>query len=153
MAKRFTDTDKWKDDWFLSLPNDYRIVWQYCLDNCSHAGILKKNFKLLNFCCNTNLTEAKFNSIFSDRILCFERFFFIPKFLTFQYPKGLNSDKPAIVGVRNELKAQGMFLIVNQSLGNDYLTVKDKDKDKDTAPPPPEWHELKKKIKKIGEIK
>jgi len=27
MAKRFTDTDKWKDDWFISLSNDYKIIW------------------------------------------------------------------------------------------------------------------------------
>jgi hypothetical protein len=48
MSKRFTDTEKWKDDWFLSLSNDYRIVWQWLLDNCNHAGICKPSINLLN---------------------------------------------------------------------------------------------------------
>lgn len=131
MPRRFTDTEKWKDEWFLSLDNDSRIVWQYILDNCSHAGILKKNFKLLNFCCNTQHTEESFNKIFVDRVLDKDKFYFIPKFLTYQYPKGLNSNKPAIVSVRRELELVGFSTMITQSLGNDYPFIKDKDKDMD----------------------
>ena len=27
MAKRFTDTDKWKDEWYTELSNDYKVIW------------------------------------------------------------------------------------------------------------------------------
>jgi hypothetical protein len=131
MAKRFTDSDKWKDEWYLSLSNDHRIVWQYLLDNCTPAGRWKKNQKLLNFCCNTNITEDELKKVFNGRIIEKPDFFFIPKFIKFQYASGLGSNKPAIVSVRKELKEYNLLSIIKKSFGNDYLIVKDKDKDKD----------------------
>lgn len=131
MAKRFTDTDKWKDEWYGSLSNDYRIVWQYLLDNCSIAGIFKKDYRLLNFQCNTNLTEQQLFEIFEGRIVDCGKFIFIPKFLKFQYPKGLKSNKPAIVGVRAEIEKYNLNELIKKSLPNDYLIIKDKDKVKE----------------------
>lgn len=133
MAKRFTDTEKWKDEWWGSLSNDYRMIWLYLVDSCSIAGIWKKDFRGLNFNCNTQVMEAEFIKVFSSRLIDRGNFFFIPKFLLFQYPKGLNSDKPAIVSVRKEIESNNLSLIITQSLPNGFLTVKDKDKDKDTG--------------------
>ena len=48
MAKRFHDTEIWKEDWFLSLPLNYREFWFYILDSCDHAGIWKPNFLVAN---------------------------------------------------------------------------------------------------------
>lgn len=84
MSKRLTDTDKWKDEWFLSLSNDSRILWQYALDNCNHAGILEKSFNLMNFCCKTSVLEEQFKEIFRDKIIDCGKFFFIPNFIFFQ---------------------------------------------------------------------
>ena len=131
MAKRFTDTEKWQDEWFGSLPNDYRMVWLYLVDRCSIAGIWKKDFRGLNFNCNTSVTEEDLKKVFDGRLLDRGTFFFIPKFLLFQYPGGLNSDKPAIVSVRQQIELNNLFSIVQESLPNGFLTVKDKDKDKD----------------------
>ena len=89
---------------------------------------------MLNFCCGTDLTEKQFNGVFKERIKDFGSYYFIVKFLKFQYPKGLNSEKPAIIGVKNELFSLNnalVFDVIKESLGNDYLIVKDKDKDKD----------------------
>ena len=135
MAKRFTDTEKWKDEWYLSLSNDNRIIWQYLLDNCSIAGIMKKNFKLLNFCCNVNVGEKELLEIFDGRLIDCGDFYFIPKFLIFQYPNGLDSNKPAVISVKNELKIKGLlknyYRMINKPLHNDYQIIKDKDKDID----------------------
>ena len=131
MAKRFTDTDKWKDEWYLELSKDNKLVWSYLCDNCTNAGRWKKSFKHLNFCCDTSLSEKDIKEIFNSRIVDCEAYFFIPKFLKFQYPKGLNSDKPAIIAVRNEVLDYNLISIVKKQLGNDYLIIKDKDKDKD----------------------
>lgn len=131
MAKRFTDTEKWKDDWFLSLSNDQRAIWQYLCDNCTIAGIFKKNFVMLNLCCKTQIDGDGLQNLFDKHLIDCGSFFFIPKFLKFQYPKGLNSDKPAIVSIRYELYSYGVDFIIRKLFGNDYLTIKDKDKDKD----------------------
>lgn len=126
MAKRFTDSEKWKNEWFLSLPNDYKIIWIYLLDNCSIAGILKKNFKILNFCCETvGIDGSKLMEIFKDRVLDYGDFYFIPKFLLFQNPTGLNSDKPAVISIRKELKLNGLSDKVRELFGNDYLMIED----------------------------
>ncbi len=130
MAKRFTDTEKWQDEWWGSLPNDYRMIWLYLVDRCSIAGIWKKDFRGLNFNCNSNVTEEDFKKVFNGRLIDKGTFFFIPKFLLFQYPTGLNSDKPAIVSVRDQIYLNNLYQTIQESLPNGFLTIKDKDKDK-----------------------
>jgi len=131
MAKRFTDTEKWRDEWWGSLPNDYRMIWLYLVDSCSIAGIWKKDFRGLNFNCNTAITESDFLKAFGDRLMDRGNYFFIPKFLSFQYPKGLNNNKPAILSVVKELNQNNLYQTVSELFGNDYLIIKDKDKVKD----------------------
>jgi hypothetical protein len=133
MAKRFTDTDKWKDEWWGSLPNDYRMIWLYLIDSCSIAGIWKKDFRGLNFNCNTNIDEKQFLEIFGTRLIDRGNFFFIPKFLRFQCPKGLNSNKPAILSIVKEIEQNNLTQTIIESLGNDFLIIKGKDKGKGTG--------------------
>jgi len=129
MAKRLTDTEKWKDDWYLSLTNDYRTIGRLILITFTHAGILKKNLKMLNFCCNTNINEEGLSSLFNGRLIDRGEYYFIPKFLKFQY-ENLNSERPVIVSVRKALESRGLSSIINKSFGNDYLIIKSKSKDK-----------------------
>jgi len=141
MSKRFTDTEKWKDDWFLSLSNDYRIIWQWLLDNCNHAGICKPSINLLNMMCNTKISDEVLFEVFKDRLLNFKTFWFIPKFLKFQYGS-LNTKKPAVISVVKELIKHNLIHLIDEvidndletiteSLPNDYIIIKDKDKVKD----------------------
>lgn len=145
MAKRLTDTEKWNDDWFLSLDNDYRMIWQWLIDNCNHAGVCKRNLRLLNFMCNTKATEDVIIEKMNGRLLIINNNWFIPKFLKFQYPT-LKSQKPAIISVVKELVRGDYYKHIPESFGNNYIikeeeldndcliikdTVKDKDKDKE----------------------
>ena len=57
MGKRFTDTNIWGEDWFLEMPNEYKLFWYYMLCNCDHAGIFKVNMR--SFC---SLNEVKLTS-------------------------------------------------------------------------------------------
>lgn len=43
MAKRFTSTEIWDEDWFLDLPIEYRLFWLYILASCDQAGFYKIN--------------------------------------------------------------------------------------------------------------
>lgn len=142
MAKRLTDTDKWKDEWYLSLSNDYKIIWQWLIDNCSHAGICKRTIKLLNIMCETNITEEELIEKMCGRVFICGTNWFIPKFVKFQYTT-LKSNKPVVMSVVRELIKTGCYTIIPESFGNDYiiipeslkddsLIVKDKDKDKDS---------------------
>ena len=39
MAKRMTDTDKWKKRFLKDLNYANKLLWLYMLDDCNHAGI------------------------------------------------------------------------------------------------------------------
>lgn len=130
MAKRLTDTEKWNDDWYISLSNDYRIIWQWLLDNCNHAGICKRSIRLLNLMCNTQTTEENLILVMENRVIIKENNWFIPKFLKFQYAS-LHSNRPVIISVVKELEKHDLLSFIPESFGNDYLIIKDKSKDKD----------------------
>ena len=139
MAKRLTDTEKWKDDWYISLSNDDKVVWQWLVDNCNHAGICKKNMALLNLMCKVDYTEEQMLKKMENRVMKVKNIWFIPKFLKFQYPTLLSS-KPVIISVVKELFANNLcneipkdfgddYIIIKESFNNHYKMIKDKDKD------------------------
>jgi hypothetical protein len=111
MAKRFTDTDKWKDEWYTDLPNDYKIIWQYLLDTCDNAGIYKRNVKLLNIMCNTNVSETDILNAFKLRVTPIsDEKWIINKFCVFQYgPDFLESKNKAVVSVVNKLIENNLY--------------------------------------------
>lgn len=86
MAKRFTDTDKWKRPWFRQLPIKAKLAWTFLCDQCDHAGIWIADFELLSFQMDIKVTEADFQEWFGPKLVKFEDDkFFIPSFYDFQY--------------------------------------------------------------------
>ena len=123
MAKRLTDTEKWKDPFFNELSSDYKLVWIYLLDDCNHAGIWKKSIKRLNFDCSTNLTENDILKTFGSRIVpVSDDKWFIPKFVYFQYGKEFIKSKQksilSAIEILNEFN-----LIKEDGKGNLTLTI------------------------------
>lgn len=53
MAKRFTATEIWEEDWFIELPTEYKLFWFYALSACDQAGVFKVNIK--KFCVLNNV--------------------------------------------------------------------------------------------------
>ena len=45
MAKRFTDTDKYKKHFLRSLKAPYKLLWDYILCDCNHSGIWIVDFE------------------------------------------------------------------------------------------------------------
>ncbi len=85
MAKRFTDTDKWKRPWFRSLPLKAKLVWFYVLDNCDHCGVWPADFDLLSFQTGIKVTRQEFETWFMGKVTPFEADkFFLPSFVVFQ---------------------------------------------------------------------
>lgn len=105
MAKRFTDTDKWKDEWYTELPNDYKVIWQYLLDTCDNAGIYKRNIKLLNYYCNTNVSTEDILKVFRDRVsLIADDKWIINKFCVYQYGNDfLSNNNKAVISAKKKL--------------------------------------------------
>jgi len=149
MAKRLTDSTKWNDNWYSNLPMDIKLVWNYLLDTCDHAGVYKVNLKLLRFQTDCERTETEIIEYLKERIYIKGDKWFIPKFITFQYKNFFTSNTPAIKSARElllshciiepsdnsfdkinkELSKPSITLI--EPLSNGYLTTKDKDMDTD----------------------
>lgn len=94
MAKRFTSTELWIEDWFCEMPIEYKLYWYYMLSKCNHAGIFKVNTKMFNNinCCNidSNIAIDLFNNdkkrirVINDSVWLIEDFFY------YQYGKSFN---------------------------------------------------------------
>lgn len=123
MAKRFTDTEKWEDEWFTELSNDYKVIWFYLLDTCDNAGVWKRNIKKLNYLCNTNITEEDLLNVFGKRIhVLTDDKWFIKKFCIVQYGHDfLQSKNKAVTSAIKKLIIEGV-LILNE-YPNDTLSI------------------------------
>lgn len=105
MAKRFTETDKWRDGWYLKLLPRYKLAWQYVCDNCDHAGIIEIVDTLANFQIGTDIDWEEFVAACEHRI---EKLpnnkLWIKAFCEFQYGE-LNPDNRVHNSVLKRLEA------------------------------------------------
>jgi hypothetical protein len=121
MAKRLTDSEKWKDPFFEELSKDLKLAWLYLLDDCDHAGIWKKSIKRLNFSLDTNLTEKDLLKAFKERLVVLNNDkWFIHKFVTFQYGSDfINSKQKAVLSAIKILNENNLI----KDLGKGLLTL------------------------------
>lgn len=132
MGKRFTDTEKFNDKWYRKLPILQKVIWEYLLAECNHAGILEKfDIELMSFKIGTEITEEDLK-IFGNRIIFIsDSVIFIPKFIKFQYGE-LNPQSKVHASVLKELEKYNIdTLSIGYGKGIDTLKDKNKDKDKD----------------------
>jgi hypothetical protein len=94
--KRFTDADKWEDPWFSELSETMKLFWIYLCDQCDNAGVWQVNWKLARFHVGASIDADQVITVLGERIVQFAngRKWFVPRFLTFQYPTGLNEKCP-----------------------------------------------------------
>lgn len=126
MAKRFTDTNKWKRPWFRDLGLHAKIVWQYICDDCDHAGIWIADYNLISFQVGFKVDEEKITAWLGDKLVRLEKDkLFIPSFFEFQYKDakpGFKAKQSAI----KELSNYGLIDVNTDSLidlTNSYLSV------------------------------
>jgi len=140
MAKRFTDTDKWKDEWFTELDPILKILWIYITDTCDHAGFWKVNFRLASYCLNSPVDKQSAINAFSQRVdVLSDDIWFIKKFIRFQYGVPLNIKNNAHKGVLKSLEKHRVetspyiYLVVTHEglVTKPYDSLGDMDKDMD----------------------
>lgn len=144
MAKRFTDTEKWKKGFVRGLPGAYKLLWFYLCDECNHAGIWDVDFQIaqIKIGLDMPISEEKAIQLFQTKIIVFDSGakWFIPSFIDFQY-KNLRGTDKATKSVVDLLKKYNLIsdeleiVIPDQGatkpLTSPCLGVLDKDKDKD----------------------
>jgi len=125
MAKRFTDTEKWKKPFIKSMQTVYKLFWLYILDNCDHAGIWHVEKEVAEIRMNEKIDLKKAKEQFGERVIVFDNGnkWFIPDFIKFQYGV-LNEVVKTHKSVIDILKKYKLLTYCLQ-------TVKDKDKEMD----------------------
>lgn len=155
MAKRFTDTNKYKNPFIRGLQGPYKVLWDYLYHDCDHAGIWIVDFEIAqiyvgaDLCIGRNEALGVFNSD-KKRIIEINNGekWFIPGFIEFQYGK-LNKENRAHKSVidiltKNKIKIDDKGLVRSLEGCKDKDKDKDKDLDKDK-----EFHDFFEKARKI----
>ena len=146
MAKRFTDTDKYKKDFIRGLQGAYKVLWDYILGDCDHAGIWHVNFDIAQLFVGTDLpiNQAEALTVFAEKIEVFDngKKWFIPSFIEFQYGTLDDSKKNrAHSSVIDRLRKYGFWSEQDRAICLRTASIKplltplegckDKEKDKD----------------------
>lgn len=133
MPKRFTDTEKWKKPFIRGLQAPYKLLWLYICDDCDHAGIWQVDMDVAQIRVGEKLDEQKAINFFGDKIIPIDdgSKWFIPSFVEFQYPSGLNENNKAHVGIIKILEKYKEQIDNYKPLTSPLQGAKDMDKDKD----------------------
>ena len=114
MAKRFTDTMKWNEDWFLELSTSNKLFWIYVCDNCDHAGIYKLNKRMFELLIGAKINTDDFLTTINaekDRIILLDNGkWYITKFIEFQYGPILNPNNRVHKSILKLLKDNNIKL-------------------------------------------
>jgi len=131
MAKRFTDTDKWKKPFIRKLPTKYKLLWLYIIDECNHAGIWQVDFPVAEIRAGEVFDENIAIEMFGNKITVFDdgEKWFIPSFIEFQYGelKTTNRAHESVISILSKHN----LLNSNKPLTSPLQGAKDKEKDKD----------------------
>jgi hypothetical protein len=129
MAKRFTDTEKWKKPLIRNMKAAYKLLWLYILDECDHAGIWHVDIEVAQIKIGEKLDKDEAIKAFGKKIHVFDdgEKWFIPAFIDFQYGE-LNEKNRAHQSVLKKLSKYGLVI---KPLTSPLQGAKDMDMDKD----------------------
>lgn len=135
MAKRFTDTNKYKKPFIRGLQGAYKLFWDYLYHDCDHAGIWIVDFEIAQLYLGSDMQVNKsdalkyFNSD-EKRIIEFDggKKWFLPSFISFQYGE-LSEKNRAHLSVINILIKYNLYK--NKPVKSPLHGGKDKDKETD----------------------
>lgn len=140
MAKRFTDTEKWKKRLLRGIQAPYKLLWLYVCDDCNHAGVWEVDFEVARIRIGCpQISENEAVTCFGDKIIIFDdgEKWFIPSFLEFQYGE-LNPENRAHSSVLQIIRkyhlgrhCKGLLSPLQGCKDKDKELDKDKNKEKD----------------------
>lgn len=146
MAKRFTDTNKYKKPFIRGLQGAYKLFWDYLYHDCDHAGIWIVDIQIAQMYLGSDMKITKEKALLnfnSDEVRIVEidngKKWFIPSFITFQYGQLSESNRAhsSIIIILKKLNLLNSDLTINldkplaSPLQGDKEMVKEKETDMD----------------------
>lgn len=116
MAKRFSDTEKWKKSFIRGLSPELKLLWFYMLDDCDIAGLWTVDWEIMEIRtgCKIKLSVAK--GAFVNHIVEIDNGekWFVPSFIEFQYGPELSKNNNIYKSINKILNKYDLY---------QYLTV------------------------------
>ena len=139
MTKRFSDTDIWREDWFLELPAAYMLFWSWVRSHCDFAGFYKPNKAAFERTTEQKIELDKALQLFNgDRKTDEKRVLVLPNgkwfltgFIPFQYGRVLNLGSKVHNSIHNQLLQNEVALTSIRPPVEVRQGVKEKEKDID----------------------
>lgn len=129
MAKRFTDTTKWKKEFIKGLSAKMKLLWFYILDDCDHAGIWEVDMEVASLRIGELITYEEAVIALGQQITPINKNkWFIRDFIFFQYGelKPTNRMHQSVIAILNKHN-----IPLTSPLQGAKDMVKDKEQDKD----------------------
>ena len=117
--KRFTETNKWIDPWFIELTPSEKLLWLYLVDNCDQIGVIDFSKRIADFNLGLNTDINKFIENSEKRVIELDNGkLLIIDFLSFQ--NGNISEKcPAHKPIIRLLeKSENVVKLINEKNSN-----------------------------------
>ena len=73
MAKRFTDTEKWKKPFIRGLQGAYKLLWLYICDDCDHAGVWQVDIDVAQIRIGEKIDLKEAIKTFDEKIIIFDK--------------------------------------------------------------------------------
>ena len=119
--KRFTETTKWNDSWFMNLTPLSKLLWLHLLDHCDNAGVIELNTKLASFHIGEPINEKHIIELSSRFKTLPNGKLWIEKFIQFQYGK-LGTESRPHLQVLSLVASHGLCLSQNHTVeGNTHI--------------------------------
>ena len=110
MAKRFTDTEIWNDDWWIELPDAYKFFWFFLKDHCDIIGVIRPQVNMFQRLTDLIVTKEKALELFNDDkqriIILDDGWWLIKDYVGFQSGKLLSNKSSIHKNIRNKLIAR-----------------------------------------------
>lgn len=134
MGKRFTETGKWDDSWFVDLPPEFKLAWLYVCDCCDASGVVDLSPRLANFKIGTEIDWDAFIEASGGRVERLDKCkLLIGGFIEFQYGVISENCKPHAQVIRLIEKHKLQRVAKGYTKGIHTLKEKEKDKDKENG--------------------
>jgi len=138
MAKRFTDSEKWKNPFLRNLPSAYKLFWIYLNDECDHAGFWIVDLEVAQIKMGETIDPDMALELFKGRVFDMgDGTWFVKEFVSFQYGE-LNYENRAHKSVIDKIEKAKADRKMRQNdkplikpLTSPLLGAMDKDKEKD----------------------
>ena len=135
-VNRFTETDKWKNRWFVRLKPEFKLAWLYLLDKCDNCGVIDLIPEVANIEIGIEIDWSVFKDSANDRktedriLETRDGKWWIVPFVHRQYPGGLSKKQNLHKSVIKSLVSHGldsyardMGMIRNLSIEDPSLMV------------------------------